>query len=76
MVSDSVMLLAVMCRGKDDEINTYYEANKEGFRVEEKVSVDYIELSVDTIKDQIQVSEEQITQFYEENIKKMFLMFL
>jgi peptidyl-prolyl cis-trans isomerase D len=54
----------------DDEINTYYEANKEGFRVEEKVSVDYIELSVDTIKDQIQVSEEQITQFYEENIDR------
>ncbi len=54
----------------DEEINTYYEANKDRFRIEEKVAVDYIELSVATLKDQIEVTEEQVTEYYAENIDR------
>jgi peptidyl-prolyl cis-trans isomerase D len=54
----------------EQEIQDYYQASSEQFRVEEKVSVDYIELSVDILKDKIEVSQEQIEQYYQENIDR------
>ncbi len=51
-----------------DEISKYYEENKESFRVEEKVSLEYIELSVEKLLKQQKVSEEQIEEYYKDNL--------
>jgi len=52
----------------DEEINTYYDENKELFRVEEKVSVDYIELSSEQLQANIEVSDEQVAEYYNDNL--------
>lgn len=54
----------------DEEINNYYEENKELFRVEEKVSMDYIELSIEKLQLNIEVTEEQISEYYTENLDR------
>jgi len=52
----------------DEDISTYYDENKELFRVEEKVSVDYIEISSEQLQANIEVTEDQITEYYNENL--------
>jgi len=54
----------------DENINAYYDENKELFRIEEKVSVDYIEISSDKLQANIEVSDEQIEEYYNENLDR------
>ncbi|MGX5201329.1 SurA N-terminal domain-containing protein [Aliikangiella sp. IMCC44632] len=54
----------------DEAIQAYYQENLEAFRVEEKVSVEYIEISLDKLKAAQQVTDEEVTAFYENNIEK------
>jgi len=54
----------------DQEINGYYEENKELFRVEEKISVDYIELSSSQLQTNIEVNDEQISEYYNDNLDR------
>jgi peptidyl-prolyl cis-trans isomerase D len=54
----------------DEEIQAYYDENKEKFRVDEKVSLDYLELSVDLLQQNEQVSDEQVAEYYNENIER------
>ncbi|MBV1909654.1 MAG: SurA N-terminal domain-containing protein [Kangiellaceae bacterium] len=54
----------------DEEIDTFYQAKQELYRIEEKVSVDYLELTLDSLQTDIEVSEQGITDFYEENIER------
>lgn len=54
----------------DEAINTYYQENSELFRVEEKVSLDYIELSIENLQQSIDVTDEQITDYYDENLDR------
>lgn len=54
----------------DEEINNYYQENQELFRVEEKVSMDYIELSIEKLQQNIDVTEEQISEYYNENLDR------
>jgi len=54
----------------EEEVDTYYQTNKERFRVQEKVSVDYIELSVDSMQNNIEVNDQDIADFYTENLER------
>ncbi len=54
----------------DEEISLYYQENKELFRVEEKVSLEFIELSVEKLQQSIEVTEEQISEYYNENLDR------
>ncbi len=49
----------------DDEIQAYYDANKESFREEESVIVNYVMLDKSVIADEIAVDEETLRAQYE-----------
>jgi len=55
-----------------DEVENYFESNKEQFRIPEAVRVDYVQFAVSNYLDQVEVSDETIAQIYEEN-KQRFL---
>ncbi len=55
----------------EKEIKTYYEAHKQLFLAPEKVSIDYILLSMQDIKKTIQLSDEEIKRYYDENSAAM-----
>jgi len=54
----------------EEEITAFYEQTKEQFRVEEKISLDYIELSIDSLQKDIQIADEEILSYYNENIDR------
>jgi len=54
----------------EEEINSYYQENQEQFRLQEKVALDYIELSVESLQKDILVSEESIAEYYNDNIDR------
>jgi len=54
----------------EEEINNYYQEKQELFRIEEKVSIDYIELSVEELQQNIDITEEQILEYYNENLDR------
>jgi peptidyl-prolyl cis-trans isomerase D len=49
------------------EIEAYYKQHQKEFLSPEKVSIDYIRLSMADIKGNIKISEQQIERYYEEN---------
>jgi peptidyl-prolyl cis-trans isomerase D len=51
-----------------DELKDYYEKNKAQFKVPEKVSVNYILVSMKNILNQTHVSEKALKNYYEDNI--------
>jgi peptidyl-prolyl cis-trans isomerase D len=52
----------------DTEIEAYYQANITRFDTEQKVSVAYVELSLDDLLPNIQPSEQELEEFYQANI--------
>lgn len=54
----------------EEEITSYYQENLEQFRLEEKISLEYIELSVDRLQKDIVVTEEQISEYYTDNLDR------
>ncbi len=54
----------------DEEVEQYYQENNELYRIEEKVSVDYIELSAKELEKTIAPTDEQITEYYESNLDR------
>lgn len=50
----------------DEEIQAYYDANQQEFSVAEKMSVDYIEISVDEIAKTVTVDEADVKAQYEQ----------
>lgn len=54
-------------RISEQEITAYYQQHQKEFLSPEKVSIDYIRLSMADIKAHVQVSEQQIQRSYEEN---------
>jgi len=52
----------------DAEIEAYYQANITRFDTEQKVSVAYVELSLDDLLPKIQPSEQELEEFYQANI--------
>ena len=52
----------------EEEVSTYYESNQNNFMLEERVSIEYLELDKDLIFDEVEVTEEQVRQRYEEEL--------
>ncbi|VEB35144.1 peptidyl-prolyl cis-trans isomerase D [Legionella sainthelensi] len=50
-----------------DAIAGYYNKHKREFMAPEKVSLDYVTLSMHDIKDKVNVSEDDVKRYYEEN---------
>ena len=50
-----------------EEEQQYYQAHKKEFMTKEQISIDYIRLSLQAIKDKVTISPEQISRYYEEN---------
>ncbi|AUH72472.1 SurA N-terminal domain-containing protein [Legionella sainthelensi] len=50
-----------------DTIAGYYNKHKREFMAPEKVSLDYVTLSMQDIKDKVNVSEDDVKRYYEEN---------
>lgn len=56
-----------------EEERQYYQAHQKQFMTKEQVSLEYVRLSLQAIKENIKVSPEQIARYYEEN-KNNYLM--
>lgn len=56
----------------DEEVQAYYEQNRERYQYPEQVQVEYLELSLDELAKQVAVTEEAITALYEQQ-KSRFL---
>lgn len=50
-----------------DEVDAYYKQHQKEFLSPEKVSIEYIRLSMADIKKSIKISDQQITRYYEDN---------
>lgn len=53
----------------DEDVENYYQANITQFDTEQKVSLAYVELSVDDLLTDIVVSDDEAEQYYEQNIQ-------
>jgi len=53
----------------DDQeaIKSYYENNKQDFKKQEQVDVEYIEIKLESFKDKIEITDENIKNYYDEN---------
>lgn len=51
-----------------EEIRSYYEANPERFTAPERVAVDYIELSVSDLLEDVEVPEDVVRRQFEQNL--------
>lgn len=54
----------------DDELNAYFEKNKENYRIGEKRRIRYALVDVDQVRQQVQVSPEELQAFYKQNIEQ------
>lgn len=52
----------------DDEIDIYYQQHANDYLTTEQVSIDYVELSLARLMDDVTPSEEQLQAYYEDNI--------
>ena len=52
---------------EDADLETYYQNNILRYQTQEKIAVEYIELSSDTLSEEIVVSEDELKTYYEEN---------
>jgi len=51
----------------DEQVQAYYKAHKQEFLAPEKVSIDYIRLSMQHIRDGLKISDEDIQRYYDDN---------
>lgn len=51
----------------DEEIEKYYAAHKSEFVSPEKVSIEYIKLTMQDVKNHIKVTDQEIQQYYDDN---------
>ena len=51
----------------DKEVQDFYQANPQQFMTEEKVAVEYIELSVKKLAEQIHVTDKEVRDYFEQN---------
>ncbi|MCF2946570.1 SurA N-terminal domain-containing protein [Paraglaciecola aquimarina] len=52
----------------DEQINTYYQANISQFDTEQKVSLAYVELTLEDLLPEISVTDVELRDFYSQNI--------
>lgn len=53
----------------DEEAKTYFEKNKDSFKVPEIIKADYLVFSVSDMKTKINPTDDEIKSYYEKNIK-------
>jgi len=56
----------------DEEIEAYFEDNKEVFRVPEHRVALHVKVEFEPLEQETSVSDEEITEFYERNLDKLF----
>lgn len=49
-----------------EEVKQYYEANAQRFMLPEKVKVDYVEITSESLAENVDVSEEKVTKMYDD----------
>src|SRR5690606_26747930 len=54
----------------DEEVASYYEANPVEFRTEESADVDYIEIDRSGLRNQVQITEEQLREYYAQSTNR------
>lgn len=50
----------------DEEINNYFQQNQANFMTDEQVSIEYVELSLDNLAAEVDVVDEDLKAYYEE----------
>ncbi len=55
----------------DEEASKYYEQNTDRFRSPEQVALEYVELNKESFFDQVDVSDEQVTNLYQQRIANL-----
>ena len=58
-------------KATDEEIKQYYETNLSQFMVPEKMKVDYVEITSDSLAENIEIDEEQINKMYDNYVKSV-----
>lgn len=53
-----------------EELDTYFEENREDYQLPDRVRVAYIEVSPESFMERAQVAEEEIRAYYEENLER------
>ena len=51
----------------EEAIQAYYQKNQKEFLAPEKVSIDFVRLSMKQLKDQVKIDESEIKRYYDEN---------
>jgi peptidyl-prolyl cis-trans isomerase D len=54
----------------DADIDAYYKAHQRDFNAPEQATIDYVQLSVDDLMKSVNVPEEDLHRYYEENISR------
>lgn len=54
----------------EEDIASYYQGNIESYRLDEAVSLDYIELSITSLQNEINPSDEKIEEYYNDNLDR------
>ncbi|MEZ0122287.1 MAG: SurA N-terminal domain-containing protein [Candidatus Reddybacter sp.] len=57
--------LAAEITVEDADITAYYEAHKEEFRTEEKLEIDYVQLSTNNLLGQVEVDDEMVRELFD-----------
>jgi len=64
----SIKLTPVSTLPSAEEINTYYQQHANAYQTTEQVSLDYVELSLTDLMQDVTPTEEQLQTYYEDNI--------
>lgn len=64
----TVKVVSVTSEPSEEEIKDYFQKNADIFQTEEKLSLEYIKLSLTELMEDISISEEQIGTYYDDNI--------
>jgi len=55
----------------DDALQSYYDTHKERYAIPEKVSLQYVELSVDGVAKSVDVTDEEVRNLYEDRLAEL-----
>ena len=54
----------------DTEMGTYFEENKENYRIPEKIKISHITIDPAAFKDDVKLEDQRIEYYYEDNLEK------
>ena len=54
-----------------EEVKAYYEENRQRFMVPEKVRIDYVEISSDSLASDVRIDEAQVKKMYDEYVQNV-----